>query len=332
MNSDPSSRPAHLDPKRSFQGLILTLQEYWAAYGCVILQPYDMPMGAGTSHTATFLRALGPRPWNAAYVQPTRRPTDGRYGENPNRLQHYYQFQTILKPSPDDIQDLYLKSLYAIGIDPELHDLRFVEDDWENPTLGAWGLGWEVWCDGMEISQFTYFQQVAGFECSPVSGELTYGLERLAMYIQNVDNVYELNFNGARGDEKVTYGDVFLQNEQEFSTYNFKAADTELLFRHFTDAENECRALLAAGAPGSPANESKFHTLAVPAYEQVLNAAHKFNLLDARGVISATERQSYILRLRDLSKACGAAWLQTRSGGALSGKVEAGFPSDNATK
>jgi glycyl-tRNA synthetase alpha chain len=310
------SRPAHLDPKRSFQGLILTLQDYWAAHGCVILQPYDMPMGAGTSHTATFLRALGPRPWNAAYVQPTRRPTDGRYGENPNRLQHYYQFQTILKPSPDDIQDLYLKSLYAIGIDPDLHDLRFVEDDWENPTLGAWGLGWEVWCDGMEISQFTYFQQVAGIECSPVSGELTYGLERLAMYIQNVENVYDLNFNGAEGDRKVTYGDVFLQNEREFSLYNFKTADTAMLFAHFADAEKECQALLEAGAPDSPGNGGKHHTLAVPAYEQVLKAAHLFNLLDARGVISVTERQSYILRIRDLSKACGRAWMQTEGGGA----------------
>ncbi|HHG90484.1 MAG TPA: glycine--tRNA ligase subunit alpha, partial [Devosia sp.] len=229
--------PFHIDPKRSFQGMILTLQQFWAEQGCVILQPYDMQMGAGTSHVATTLRALGPKPWNAAYVQPSRRPTDGRYGENPNRLQHYYQFQVILKPSPDDIQELYLKSLYAIGIDPKLHDLRFVEDDWENPTLGAWGLGWEVWCDGMEISQFTYFQQVAGFECNPVSGELTYGLERLAMYIQNVENVYDLNFNGGEGDDKVTYGEVFLQNEQESSRYNFEVADTEILFRHFEDAK-----------------------------------------------------------------------------------------------
>jgi len=301
---------SHMNPRNSFQGLILTLQSYWAEQGCVILQPYDMPMGAGTSHTATVLRALGPRPWNAAYVQPSRRPTDGRYGENPNRLQHYYQFQVILKPSPSDIQDLYLKSLYAIGIDPTVHDLRFVEDDWENPTLGAWGLGWEVWCDGMEVSQFTYFQQVAGFECNPVSGELTYGLERLAMYIQNVENVYDLNFNGREGADKVTYGDVFLQNEQEFSRYNFEAADTDMLFRHFADAERECRSLLEKGASDGR------HLLAVPAYEQVLKAAHNFNLLDARGVISVTERQSYILRIRELAKACGGAWLQTAGGGA----------------
>ena len=302
---------SHLDPKTSFQGLILTLQNYWAAQGCVILQPYDMPMGAGTSHTATALRALGPKPWNAAYVQPSRRPKDGRYGENPNRLQHYYQFQVILKPSPDNLQELYLQSLYAIGLDPKLHDIRFVEDDWENPTLGAWGLGWEVWCDGMEVSQFTYFQQVAGFECSPVSGELTYGLERLACYLQNVDSIMELNFNGGGDNSKVTYADVFLQNEQEFSRYNFEAADTEILFRHFTDAENECRAILKKGQV-TPEKQS----MAVPAYEQVLKAAHNFNLLDARGVISVTERQSYILRIRELAKACGAAWLQTAGGGA----------------
>ena len=302
--------PANMDPKRSFQGLILTLQRYWAEQGCVILQPYDMPMGAGTSHTATVLRALGPKHWNAAYVQPSRRPKDGRYGENPNRLQHYYQFQVILKPSPDNIQQLYLDSLAAIGLDSSLHDIRFVEDDWENPTLGAWGLGWECWCDGMEVSQFTYFQQVAGFECSPVSGEITYGLERLAMYVQGVENVYDLNFNGGNGNSKVTYGDVFLQNEQEFSKYNFEAADTDMLFRHFADAEKECRALLEKGQDGDR------HTLAVPAYEQVLKAAHNFNLLDARGVISVTERQSYILRIRELAKACGGAWLQTVNGGA----------------
>jgi len=302
--------PPHLDPKTSFQGLILTLQKYWAAKGCVILQPYDMPMGAGTSHVATTLRALGPKPWNAAYVQPSRRPTDGRYGENPNRLQHYYQFQVILKPSPPDIQELYLQSLYAIGIDPKLHDLRFVEDDWENPTLGAWGLGWEVWCDGMEVSQFTYFQQVAGFECSPVAGELTYGLERLAMYIQNVENVYDLNFNGLTGEQKVTYGEVFLQNEVESSRYNFEIADTEILFRHFDDAEKECRAILA-----TTNNKANQPPMAIPAYEQVLKAAHSFNMLDARGVISVTERQGYILRIRELSKACGAAWLKTEGGG-----------------
>jgi glycyl-tRNA synthetase alpha chain len=305
-----TNRPAHMDPKNSFQGLILTLQNFWAEQGCVILQPYDMPMGAGTSHTGTVLRALGPKPWNAAYAQPSRRPKDGRYGENPNRLQHYYQFQVILKPSPDNLQELYLKSLYAIGIDPSVHDLRFVEDDWENPTLGAWGLGWEVWCDGMEVSQFTYFQQVAGFECNPVSGELTYGLERLACYLQNVDSIMELNFNGGVGDDKVTYADVFLQNEQEQSKYNFEAADTEMLFRHFADAEKECRAILAKGAAANR------QTMAIPAYEQVLRAAHNFNLLDARGVISVTERQSYILRIRELAKSCGEGWLQTAGGGA----------------
>jgi len=305
-----TNRPSFMDPRNSFQGLILTLQQFWAEQGCVILQPYDMPMGAGTSHTGTVLRALGPKPWKAAYAQPSRRPTDGRYGENPNRLQHYYQFQVILKPSPPDIQDLYLKSLYAIGVDPALHDLRFVEDDWENPTLGAWGLGWEVWCDGMEVSQFTYFQQVAGFECNPVAGELTYGLERLACYLQNVDSIMELNFNGGTGDDKVTYADVFLQNEQEQSKYNFEAADTDMLFRHFADAEQECRAILKKGA------EANRQTMAIPAYEQVLKAAHNFNMLDARGVISVTERQSYILRIRELSKSCGEAWLQTDGGGA----------------
>ena len=226
------------DRPPSFQDLILRLQRYWADQGCVILQPYDIEVGAGTFHPATTLRALGPEPWNAAYVQPSRRPTDGRYGENPNRLQHYYQFQVILKPSPPDLQDLYLRSLYALGIDPALHDLRFVEDDWESPTLGAWGLGWEVWCDGMEVSQFTYFQQVGGFDCRPVSGELTYGLERLAMYVQGVENVYDLDFNG----QGVTYGDVFLQAEREYSAFNFEVADTELLFRHFADAEQHCRA------------------------------------------------------------------------------------------
>ena len=305
-----TSRPAHMDPKNSFQGLILTLQQFWAEQGCVVLQPYDMQMGAGTFHTATTLRALGPKPWNAAYVQPSRRPKDGRYGENPNRLQHYYQFQVILKPSPDNIQQLYLDSLSAIGLDQSVHDIRFVEDDWESPTLGAWGLGWECWCDGMEVSQFTYFQQVAGFECSPVPGEITYGLERLAMYVQGVENVYDLNFNGREGVEKVTYGDVFLQNEQEASKYNFEAADTDMLFRHFEDAERECRAILAKGA------EANRQTMAIPAYEQVVKASHNFNMLDARGVISVTERQSYILRIRELAKSCGEAWLQTAGGGA----------------
>jgi glycyl-tRNA synthetase alpha chain len=299
-----------LRPDRSFQGLILELQRYWAEHGCVILQPYDMEMGAGTFHPATTLRALGPRPWKAAYVQPSRRPKDGRFGENPNRLQHYYQFQVILKPSPDDIQELYLKSLETIGIDRKLHDIRFVEDDWESPTLGAWGLGWECWCDGMEVSQFTYFQQVAGFECKPVSGELTYGLERLAMYVQGVENVFDLNFNGRDGNDKVTYGDVFLQAEQEYSRYNFDAADTEMLFRHFKDAEEECKRLLKIG------DRCERHELALPAYDQCIKASHVFNLLDARGVISVTERQSYILRVRELAKACGGAWLKTAGGGA----------------
>ena len=310
------TQSGNLDPTRSFQGLILALQRFWAERGCVILQPYDMEVGAGTFHPATTLRALGPRPWNAAYVQPSRRPKDGRYGENPNRLQHYYQFQVILKPNPLDIQDLYLKSLYAIGIDPTLHDIRFVEDDWESPTLGAWGLGWECWCDGMEVSQFTYFQQVAGFECAPVSGELTYGLERLAMYVQGVERVYDLNFNGGEGDHKVTYGDVFLQAEQEYSRHNFEYADTDMLFRHFKDAETECRRLIEMGAPAASSNDAQ-HRLALPAYDQCIKASHVFNLLDARGVISVTERQSYILRVRELAKACGAAWLKTEAGGGL---------------
>ncbi len=300
----------HMAPQRSFQGLILTLQRYWADYGCVILQPYDMEVGAGTFHPATTLRSLGPRPWNAAYVQPSRRPTDGRYGQNPNRLQHYYQYQVILKPSPPDLQELYLGSLAAIGVDAGLHDIRFVEDDWESPTLGAWGLGWECWCDGMEVSQFTYFQQVCGVDCSPVSGELTYGLERLAMYVQGVDNVYDLNFNGRDGAEKVSYGEVFLQAEEEYSRHNFEHADTGILQRHFTDAESECEALLAAGKTDGR------HQMALPAYDQCIKASHVFNLLDARGVISVTERQSYILRVRALAKACGAAWLQTAGGDA----------------
>jgi glycyl-tRNA synthetase alpha chain len=244
-------------------------------------------------------------------VQPSRRPKDGRYGENPNRLQHYYQYQVILKPNPPDLQDLYLASLGAIGVDMALHDIRFVEDDWENPTLGAWGLGWECWCDGMEVSQFTYFQQVAGVECAPVSGELTYGLERLAMYVQGVDNVYDLNFNGRDGAGKVTYGDVFLQAEQEYSRYNFEYSDTDMLFQRFKDAEKECQALLAAGAPKGEAGN---HRMVLPAYDQCLKAGHAFNLLDARGVISVTERQSYILRVRELAKACGAAWLATEAG------------------
>jgi len=268
----------------SFQRLILTLHDYWSAQGCVILQPYDLEMGAGTFHPATTLRALGPDPWKAAYVQPSRRPTDGRYGENPNRLQHYYQYQVVLKPSPPDLQQLYLDSLAAIGIDPLKHDIRFVEDDWESPTLGAWGLGWEVWCDGMEVTQFTYFQQIGGFDCKPVSGELTYGLERLAMYIQGVDSVYDLAFN----DEGVTYGDVFLENEKQFSAYNFEHANTETLFQWFKDAAAECKACIAAELP-------------LPAYDQAIKASHIFNLLQARGVISVAERQAYIGRVRELA-------------------------------
>ncbi len=310
------SLPPHMRPERSFQGLILTLQRYWADHGCVILQPYDMEVGAGTFHPATTLRALGPKHWNAAYVQPSRRPKDGRYGENPNRLQHYYQFQVILKPSPPNLQDLYLKSLEAIGVDLHLHDVRFVEDDWESPTLGAWGLGWECWCDGMEVSQFTYFQQVAGVECAPVAGELTYGLERLAMYVQGVDRVYDLNFNGRDGDEKVTYGDVFLQAEQEYSRHNFEHSDTAMLFEQFKMAEGACKTYLEAGWQENKKEPGKreAHLMALPAYDQCIKASHVFNLLDARGVISVTERQSYILRVRELAKACGEAWMHTEAG------------------
>ena len=286
----------------SFQELILALQTFWAKQGCILLQPYDMEVGAGTFHPATTLRALGPEPWHAAYVQPSRRPADGRYGENPNRLQHYYQFQVVLKPSPDDIQALYLESLRALGIASENHDIRFVEDDWESPTLGAWGLGWEVWCDGMEVTQFTYFQQVGGFDCRPVTGELTYGLERLAMYVQGVDSIFDLDWNG-RGD---TYADVFRTAEVEYSTYNFEVADTERLIRHFEDAEQECAAIVAAG-------------LALPAYDQCIKASHIFNLLDARGVISVTERAAYIGRVRALARACAETWLKTRGGDAAAG-------------
>jgi glycyl-tRNA synthetase alpha chain len=280
----------------SFQSLILKLHAYWAQQGCVILQPYDMEVGAGTFHPATTLRALGPDPWKAAYVQPSRRPTDGRYGENPNRLQHYYQYQAILKPSPANAQDLYLDSLRELGIDPDYHDIRFVEDDWESPTLGAAGLGWEVWCDGMEVTQFTYFQQVGGIECNPVAVELTYGLERLAMYIQGVENVYDLDFNGAPGDQRVSYGDVFLRAEKEYSAYNFEHANTDLLVQQFAFAEQECHALLA-------------ENLALPAYDQCIKASHVFNLLDARSAISVTERASYIGRVRALAKGSCEAWL-----------------------
>jgi glycyl-tRNA synthetase alpha chain len=276
----------------SFQDMILKLHAFWSAQGCLILQPYDMRVGAGTFHPATTLRSLGPEPWNAAYVQPSRRPTDGRYGENPNRLQHYYQYQVILKPNPPNLQELYLASLAEIGVDPLAHDIRFVEDDWESPTLGAWGLGWEVWCDGMEVTQFTYFQQMGGFDCKPVAGELTYGLERLAMYIQGVDNVYDLAFNGAG----VSYGEVFLKNEQEFSKYNFEVADTASLFDGFAKAEAECRRCIEADVP-------------LAAYDQAIEASHLFNLLQARGVISVQERASYIGRVRDLAKGSCEAWI-----------------------
>ena len=304
----PASEAASLRPDKSFQDLIFALQRFWAEQGCVILQPYDMEVGAGTFHPATTLRALGPKPWNAAYVQPSRRPKDGRYGENPNRLQHYYQLQVIMKPAPADMQDLYLASLRRIGLVPELHDIRFVEDDWESPTLGAWGLGWEVWCDGMEVTQFTYFQQVGGFDCEVVSAEITYGLERLAMYVQGVDRVFDLSFNGRDDARRLSYGDVFLQAEQEYSRFNFEHADTALLLQHFKDAEAECKALLAKGA------KDERHEMALPAYDQCIKASHVFNLLDARGVISVTERQSYILRVRELAKACCAAWLMTAGG------------------
>ena len=315
-SSPSAATPAFgdLDPRHSFQDLILTLQRFWGAQGCVILQPYDMEVGAGTFHPATTLRSLGPKSWNAAYVQPSRRPKDGRYGENPNRMQHYYQFQVIMKPSPPDILDLYLKSLDAIGIDTTVNDIRFVEDDWESPTLGAWGLGWEVWCNGMEVTQFTYFQQVGGYDCTPVSGEITYGLERLATYVQGVDRVYDLNFNGRTDARKLTYGDVFLQAEQEYSRYNFEYADTALLLQHFKDAEKECQALLEKGKPA--AASGSHHLMALPAYDQCIKASHIFNLLDARGVISVTERQSYILRVRELAKACCGAWLATEGGSA----------------
>ncbi len=308
MTSDPLVIPKHMQPENSFQGMIMALQSFWADYGCAILQPYDMEVGAGTFHPATIMRALGPKSWKAAYIQPSRRPSDGRYGENPNRMQHFYQFQVVLKPSPKDIQELYIKSLSVIGIDKANHDIRFVEDDWESPTLGAWGLGWEVWVDGMEVSQFTYFQQVAGYDCSPVTGELTYGVERLAMYVQGVDNVYDLNFNGREGDDKITYGDVFLQNEQEYSRYNFEIANTERLSQHFMDAEAECQAIVDA------CNADDGYKMALPAYDQCIKASHLFNLLDARGVISVTERQAYIGRVRALAKKCADLWMQTPLG------------------
>ncbi|MEX1668058.1 glycine--tRNA ligase subunit alpha [Zhongshania guokunii] len=288
----------------TFQGLILALQQYWAERGCVLLQPLDMEVGAGTFHPATFLRAIGPETWNAAYVQPCRRPTDGRYGTNPNRLQHYYQFQVIMKPSPANIQELYLDSLKMLGIDPEVHDIRFVEDNWESPTLGAWGLGWEVWLNGMEVTQFTYFQQVGGLECYPVSGEITYGLERIAMYLQGVDSIYDLVWTrGPAGD--VTYGDVFHQNEVEMSHFNFEEADVTQLFAQFDHCEAESERLIGKGLP-------------LPAYEMVMKASHAFNLLDARHAISVTERQRFILRVRSLARAVAQAYFDAR--------LKLGFP------
>ncbi|MBE9609075.1 MULTISPECIES: glycine--tRNA ligase subunit alpha [Chitinilyticum] len=283
----------------TFQEIILTLQNYWGRQGCALLQPYDMEMGAGTSHTATFLRAIGPEPWNAAYVQPSRRPKDGRYGENPNRLQHYYQFQVVLKPNPDNILDLYLGSLKELGIDPTVHDIRFVEDDWENPTLGAWGLGWEVWLNGMEVTQFTYFQQVGGLDCKPVLGEITYGTERLAMYLQGVENVYDLIWTKYPNGQVVTYGDIYHQNEVEQSKYNFEHSNVELLLSLFNSFEGEAQKLLEAGIP-------------LPAYEMILKAAHTFNLLDARGAISVTERAAYIGRIRNLARGVAQAYYASR--------------------
>ena len=283
---------------KTFQGLVLALQQFWAEKGCVVLQPLDIEVGAGTFHPATFLRAIGPESWNTAYVQPCRRPTDGRYGENPNRLQHYYQFQVILKPSPQDIQTIYLESLENLGIDMAIHDIRFVEDNWESPTLGAWGLGWEVWLNGMEVTQFTYFQQVGGLECHPVSGEITYGIERIAMYIQGVDSIYDIVWaDGPNG--VVTYGDVFKQNEVEMSVFNFEQADTDLLFKYFDDYESQCNKLIAESLP-------------LPAYEQVLKASHNFNLLDARKAISVTERQRFILRVRTLARLVAEAYFESR--------------------
>jgi len=297
VTQDKNSPSSHSRAK-TFQGLISLLQEFWAEQGCVVLQPLDMEVGAGTFHPATFLRAIGPENWSAAYVQPSRRPTDGRYGENPNRLQHYYQYQVVLKPSPENIQELYLESLRLMGIDPLVHDIRFVEDNWESPTLGAWGLGWEVWLNGMEVTQFTYFQQVGGIECYPVTGEITYGLERIAMYLQGVDSVYDLVWTES-ANGVVTYGDVFHQNEVEQSTYNFEHANTDFLFTLFDTCEQESQKLIDAGLP-------------LPAYEQVLKASHTFNLLDARHAISVTERQRYILRVRTLARAVAKAYYETR--------------------
>ena len=296
--SETGNSPTSNNAAPSFQQLIFTLQQYWSGQGCVIAQPYDMEMGAGTFHPSTFLRAIGPEPWRAAYVQPCRRPTDGRYGENPNRLQHYYQFQVLLKPSPDEIQQLYLDSLTAIGIDTKVHDIRFVEDNWESPTLGAWGLGWEVWLDGMEISQFTYFQQVGGLDCKPVTGEMTYGLERIAMCLQDCSNVFDLTWTRS-ANNIVTYGDIYHQNEVEMSRYNFELADTPSLFNWFDTCEQQATKLIEDGLP-------------LPAYEMVIKASHAFNLLDARSAISVTERQQYILRVRTLSRAVAQAYYDSR--------------------
>ncbi|HEX7758656.1 MAG TPA: glycine--tRNA ligase subunit alpha [Caulobacteraceae bacterium] len=297
----PSSRPL------SFQGLILKLHDYWSQQGCVILQPYDVEIGAGTLHPATVLRALGPKPWRVAYVQPSRRPADGRFGDNPNRLHQHHQYQVILKPNPADMQELYLGSLKAVGIDPAIHDIRFVEDDWENPTVGAWGLGWEVWCDGMEVTQYTYFQQVGGLDVFPVAGELTYGLERLALYVQGVENVYDLAFNDPQSPDFKTYGDVFLENERQFSAFEQEVADVAVLKRQFEDMEREAPRILAQrGRQGQ--------RLVLPAYDHVLKASHLFNLMDSRGAIAVAERQSYIGRIRDLCKACAQAWVEQESG------------------
>ena len=290
-----TNRPSHMDPRNSFQALILTLHNYWADKGCAVLQPYDMEVGAGTSHTATFLRALGPEPWKAGYVQPSRRPKDGRYGENPNRLQHYYQYQVVLKPAPANILELYLGSLEAVGFDLKRNDVRFVEDDWENPTLGCWGLGWEVWLNGMEVTQFTYFQQVGGIDCKPITGEITYGLERLAMYLQGVESVYQLKWT-----DGLSYGDVYHQNEVEQSTYNFEHSDVEFLLQAFGAHEKQSKHLMEA-------------QLALPAYEQLLKAGHTFNLLDARGAISVTERAAYIGRIRNLARAVAQSYVDSRA-------------------
>ncbi len=296
---------------KSFQGIILKLQSFWANQDCVIMQPYDMEMGAGTFHPATTLKTLGPNPWRTAYTQPCRRPTDGRYGENPNRLQHYYQFQVIVKPSPENIQELMLESFKEIGIDPALHDIRFVEDNWEGPTLGASGLGWEVWCDGQEVLQFTYFQQLGGADCAPVPIELTYGLERCACVVQGVENLFDLDWNGAEGDLNITYRDIFMQNEREFSAFNFEHADVEKLFSEFEAAERQCQSLMENGN-------------VLPAYDQALKASHLFNLLDARGVISVLERAAYIARVRDLARGCCELYLAQQEANSQPQNIKAG--------